>query len=91
GNDMLKVEMTDNYGGFKVSGYYDDLDFLYDSINHFIVNNPISDKEDMMRIHIYAFLYDVRHAYQGDRCIGLITNELSDYKRDKLGINGKKN
>ena len=31
---MLKVELTENYAGVTIYGDYNDLDFLYDSINY---------------------------------------------------------
>ena len=42
-----------------------------------------------MQNHIYGFLYDVRHAYQGDREAMLIDNYLQEYKRKWLGIKKK--
>ena len=35
---MLKVELTENYAGVTIYGDYNDLDFLYDSINYQIEN-----------------------------------------------------
>ena len=33
---MLKVELTENYAGVTIYGDYNDLDFLYDSINYLL-------------------------------------------------------
>lgn len=86
---MLKVELTENYAGVKISGDYNDLDNLYDSIHYFIKEEPNSLGEYMMQNHIYGFLYDVRHAYQGDREAILVDNYLHDGKRQWLGIKKK--
>lgn len=62
---MLKIEVTKNYTGFNITGDYNDLDLLYDSIYYLIKKEPENIKEYLMQNHIFCFLYDVRHAYQG--------------------------
>lgn len=79
---MLKVELTDNYAGVIISGDYDDLNLLYDSINYLIHGDPISDNEYTMQNHLYGFLYEVRHAYQGQRGATLIDNAFDDNTRE---------
>ena len=86
---MLKVELTENYAGVTIYGDYNDLDFLYDSISYLIHGDPSSDGEYIMQNHLYGFLYDVRHAYQGDREIKLIDNNLQEDKRQWHGIKKK--
>ena len=86
---MLKVELTENYAGVTIYGDYNDLDFLYDSISYLIHGDPSSDGEYTMQNHLYGFLYDVRHAYQGDREAILVDNYLQDYKRKWLEIRKK--
>lgn len=86
---MLKVELTENYAGVTIYGDYNDLDFLYDSINHLIHGDPSSVGEYTMQNHLYGFLYDVRHAYQGDREAILVDNYLQDDKRKWLEIRKK--
>ena len=86
---MLKVELTENYAGVTIYGDYNDLDFLYDSINYLIHGDPSSGGEYTMQNHLYGFLYDVRHAYQGDREAILVDNYLQDYKRKWLEIRKK--
>jgi len=86
---MLKVELTENYAGVIISGDYDDLDNLYDSIHYFIKDEPNSLGEYFLQNHLYGFLYDVRHAYQGDREVTLIDNSLDELKRQWHGIKKK--
>ena len=86
---MLKVELTENYAGVTICGDYNDLDNLYDSIHYFIKEEPNSLGEYIMQNHIYGFLYDVRHAYQGDREARLIDNYLQEDKRQWLGLKKK--
>ena len=83
---MLKVELTKNYAGVTISGDYNDLEHLYDSISYLIHGEPISIGEYTMQNHLYGFLYDVRHAYQGDREVELIDNSLDKYKREYFNL-----
>ncbi|MGN1343188.1 MAG: DUF6904 family protein [Traorella sp.] len=64
---MLKTKVTENYTGITISGDYQDLNYLYDCIYYFLDFEAMDEKEEMVKNHIYGFLYDVRHAYQGDR------------------------
>ena len=86
---MLKVELTENYAGFTIYGDYNDFDFLYDSINYLIVGEAENIGEYMMQNHLYGFLYDVRHAYQGQRGAILIDNDLNEYTRKWFGFKNK--
>ena len=86
---MLKVKLTENFAGVTISGDFNDLDFLYDSISYLIKDDETSDGEYVMQNHLYAFLYDVRHAYQGSREITLIDNNLNDSMRQWFGIKKK--
>ena len=78
---MIKVELTKNYTGINISGDYEDLDFLYDSIYYLIKEEPKSLLEESMQNHIFNFLYNVRHCYQGDRDFKFVDNELRDEVR----------
>ncbi len=86
---MLKVQLTPNYAGVTISGDYDDLNYLYDSINYLIIGDANSIEEDIMKNHLYGFLYDVRHAYQGQRDIELNDNSLDDYMMKEYGLKHK--
>ena len=86
---MLKVELTENYGGVTIYGDYNDLDHLYDSINYLIHGEPKNIGEYTMQNHLYGFLYDVRHAYQGQRGMELVDNYLSDSTREWFNVKKK--
>lgn len=85
---MIKVKLTENYTGVEIIGDYEDLDELYDAIYYIIKGDPKNEMEESMANHFYGFLYDVRHAYQGDRGVELIENGLAP-KRKYDGV--KKN
>jgi hypothetical protein len=78
---MLKVDLTENYAGVTIYGDYDDLNYLYDSIHFLIHGEPDNIGKYTMQNHLYGFLYDIRHAYQGQRGIELIDNNLNDNSR----------
>ena len=86
---MLKVKLTENYTGVTICGDYDDLDFLYDSINHLIHGDSANINEYMIQNHLYCFLYDLRHAYQGQREAILVRNNLDDYTRENFNFKKK--
>lgn len=84
---MIKVKLTENYGGFYIEGTYDDFNELYDSIYEIIGGEELANIiEEDMRLHILGFQYDLRHAYQGSRNIIAIPNNLSDDQKECFGI-----
>ena len=83
---MLKVKLTKNYAVVTISVDYNYLYHLYYSIYYLIHGEPISIGEYTMQNHLYGFLYDVRHAYQGDREVELIDNNLDKYKREYFNL-----
>lgn len=83
---MIKTKLTPNYGGVRISGDYYDLNELYDAVAYLINYDAKSIEEEAMQDHLYGFMYDVRHAYQGDREIMLVDNGLYDSKREWFGI-----
>lgn len=54
---MLKVKLTENYTGVIISGDYDDLDYLYDSIHYFIKEEEESIGDYCLKNHIYVHSY----------------------------------
>ena len=86
---MLKVKLTENYTGITISGDYDDFDYLYDSFYYLIKGEPKSIEENTMQNHLYGFLYELRHAYQGQREAILNDNALCDSSRQWLKLKKK--
>lgn len=88
---MLKTKLTENYTGITITGDYDDFNYLYDAIASIIGDEETIDsyQEYMMQNHLYAFLYDLRHAYKGDRQALLIPNYVSDFKLNNLNLKKK--
>lgn len=84
---MIKIEVTENYGGIHIFGDYYDFNELYDSFNVFLQEDFIkNERVELMQNHVYGFLYDLRHAYQGDRSFILVDNNLDDVQREAFKI-----
>lgn len=84
---MIKIKLTENFVGFNIVGTFDDFYELYDNISNFLGIEECSDYlEEDMRLHILGFLYDLRHAYQGDREIIAVDNGLTDEEKEYFGI-----
>lgn len=84
---MIRVKLTENYLGFNIQGTFDDFYELYDAICYFIGFEKSEDKtEDDMRVHIFGFLYDLRHAYQGARNVTAVNNDLNEEAKEYFGI-----
>lgn len=86
---MLKVKLTKNYAGVNITGEYDDLDQLYDAISSLIHDEPLNIGETTMSNHLFSFLYELRHAYQGQREAFIDNNGMNDNVREWNNI--KKN
>lgn len=86
---MIKMEFTKNNVGINITGDYDDLNFLYDSIHFFIKDEPNNLMEESMQNHLFGFLYDVRHCYQGDRDFKIKDNELRKEIREFRKVSKK--
>ncbi len=83
---MLKVTLTENYAGFTISGDHEDLESLYGAISYLVDGDTKGKEEYLMQNHIYAFLYDLRHAHQGQREVCFVDNYLDDDTKEWFGI-----
>ncbi len=72
---MIKVENTENLTGVTISGSYEDIRTLHESISNVV--GP-EYKFDMARIFVLGLCYDLRHCYYGDREVATIDNNYSD-------------
>ena len=92
---MLKVEMTPQLLGFKVTGDYDDLDELYDAVWALTVDDdgfPTGDRpegdadEQMMSSRLSALCYDLRKAKYGSRNVEFVHSGLYDELAEWQGV-----
>lgn len=95
---MLRVEMTPNLLGFRISGDYDALDKLYDAVWRLSPPDPgfpddsrangqrWGQQELNAGTRLLALCYDLRHAYQGSRTIETQPTGLTQEEADWHGI-----
>lgn len=79
---VLIIENTPNYTGVSISGTFDDLYNLVEAF-HEITIDEFTEKYPQyigVSIRVLGVCYDVRHAYQGDREIKLVDNNMSEEK-----------
>lgn len=72
GATMLKIENTENYCGVTIQGDYYDLNELYNAISALILDDDSYLGYEQVRIYVLSFLYDLRHAYQGERAAEVV-------------------
>lgn len=79
---MIKLENTENLTGISIVGDYYDLDNLVEAF-HTITVDEFSGKNSEyieMSTRILSICYDIRHAYQGDREVVLMDNNMDEHK-----------
>ena len=81
--------MTKNFAGFEIVGSYEDFNELYDNV--MLAIGPECEHENIedARLHVLAFLYDLRHAYQGDRNIIVANTSLDEETKKSRQIKEK--
>ncbi len=79
---MISIKNTENLAGVTISGDYHDLYNLVEAF-HDIAIDEYSDKYKdytIISIRVLGICYDIRHAYQGDRDIKLLDNNMNEDK-----------
>lgn len=79
---MLQTKPTEHLMGITIQGDYNDFSQLVDSI--YSITGLEEDSEDMyygVKNRLLGICYDIRHAYQGDRDVVLVDNNMD---RDKM-------
>ena len=79
---MIKFENTENLTGVSISGDYYDFERLVDSLHTITVVEYSEKNSDYaeISIRVLGICYDIRHAYQGDREVILMDNNMDDEK-----------
>lgn len=79
---MISIKNTPNLTGVVISGDFDDLYNLVEAL-HEITINEYSEKHHQyidISTRVLGLCYDMRHAYQGDREIELVDNNMIEDK-----------
>src|SRR5579875_1893023 len=73
---MLTITNTLNLTGLSISGDYQDLDTLYMSLLTIIGDEGEYGDYEGARLRVLGVMYDIRHAFQGDREIEFVRNGM---------------
>lgn len=79
---MISIKNTENLTGVNISGDFNDLYNLVEAF-HAITIDEFSEKHQSyigMSTRVLGLCYDVRHAYQGDREVELVDNNMNEDK-----------
>ncbi|MET1248875.1 hypothetical protein ABWW58_08825 [Sporolactobacillus sp. STCC-11] len=74
---MLQARTTPNATGVTLTGDFDEFYRLYDAMSELIGDEDDYPNYEAARLRVLGFLYDLRHAYQGDREVSLVENHLT--------------
>ncbi len=79
---MITIKNTPNLTGVNISGDYTDLYILVEAF-HEITIHEYSEKHHQfigISTRVLGLCYDIRHAYQGDREVELVDNNMTEDK-----------
>ncbi len=80
---MLTIKNTPNLAGIEISGDYQDLDTLYMSLLTIVGDEEEYGNYEGPSLRVLGLMYDIRHAFQGDREFEFVSNGM-DEDRMKL-------
>ncbi len=80
---MIKIELTPNYTGVKISGSRDDLIQVVDAIYALVIDELYESSEyHTVSNRILGLCYEIRHASMGDREVQVASEELPVFSED---------
>lgn len=90
---MITVTNTENLLGVTISGDYDDLNNLVDAFHEITVDEYSEKHQRYIAIstRVLGLCYDIRHAYQGDREIEFVDNNMTEDKMKWHSVIAPKN
>lgn len=74
---MLRVKSTKNNTGITISGDYNDLCELYESMGELTGTEKSYPGYECVNFNCLGFAYDIRHAFMGDREVELVDNGVN--------------
>lgn len=77
---MITITNTPNLTGVTISGDFDDLNNLVNAFHEIVIHEDSEKYQKYLEIsnRVLGLCYDVRHAYQGDRAVELVDNNMTD-------------
>lgn len=83
---MLTIQNTPNLAGISISGDYLDLDSLYMSLFTIVGKEGEYDIYKGARLRVLGIMYDIRHAFQGDREFDFVPNGMDAGRMKLIGM-----
>lgn len=79
---MIRIRNTENLTGVTISGDFDDLYNLVEAIFSIAINESSEKNRHYadMSTRVLGLCYELRHAYQGDREVELVENQMNEEK-----------
>lgn len=79
---MISIKNTPNLAGVVISGDFDDFYSLVDAFYEITIDEYSEKHQQFIGVstRVLGLCYDIRHAYQGDREIELVDNNMTDGK-----------
>lgn len=75
---MIKIKNTPNLTGVQITGTFEDIYELYESIGRLIGSGVDLDEDDLVKLRIQGVCYDLRHCYMGDREVEFVENNYGE-------------
>lgn len=82
---MLALSNTPNLAGVTISGDSSDLQSLYGALHEVVGDEGEFLAYDSARMRVLGVCYDIRHAFQGDREMGLVESGMDRERMRWLG------
>lgn len=83
---MLNLRNTRNFTGIEITGDYLDLEALYMALLILIGDEGEYGHYEGARTRVLGIMYDIRHAFQGDREFEFIPNGMNEDSMKLLGM-----
>lgn len=83
---MLTLRNTPNLAGIEISGDYQDLDGLYVALLMLAGDEGEYGDYEGARLRVLGMMYDIRHAFQGDRELEFVRNGMDENRMKRLGM-----
>ena len=80
---MVRMEMTPNYTGVKISGTQEEFEAIVDAIYELVIDELSEDPHYyVVSNRILGMCYDIRHAFMGDREIEIVRDNTPEHLVD---------
>lgn len=83
---MIQVKNTPSYTGVTISGDFNDLEALYDSLHKIVGDEGEWQAYEAARLRVLGVCYDIRHALMGNREFMFVENGLDQDRMKQMSV-----